>query len=183
MKKLLVLLLISISLNIFGANIHGDLKVWHRVILDFEGPTLSELSTPNPFTDYRLDIEFIGPTGQTYKVPGFFAADGNSSETSANKGNVWRVKFCPDMAGDWKYSVSFVSDQNIAVELTGGASAGYFDGETGFFNVSPSDKTAPDFRAKGTLQYTGGHYFQFAETKEHFLKGGADSPENFLAYE
>jgi hypothetical protein len=41
---------------------------------------------------------------------------------------------------------------------------------------------APDFRAKGMLQYTGEHYFQFAQTKEYFLKGGADSPENFLAY-
>jgi hypothetical protein len=33
------------------------------------------------------------------------------------------------------------------------------------------------------LRYTGEHYFQFAGTKEYFLKGGADSPENFLAYD
>jgi hypothetical protein len=57
-----------------------------------------------------------------------------------------------------------------------------FDGEKGSFNIASSNKMAPDFRAKGMLQYTGEHYFQFAQTKEYFLKGGADSPENFLAY-
>jgi len=32
------------------------------------------------------------------------------------------------------------------------------------------------------LKYVGKHYLQFAETGDYFLKGGADSPENFLAY-
>jgi hypothetical protein len=32
------------------------------------------------------------------------------------------------------------------------------------------------------LRYIGKRYLQFAGTGEYFLKGGADSPENFLAY-
>jgi hypothetical protein len=32
------------------------------------------------------------------------------------------------------------------------------------------------------LKYVGKRYLQFAETGEYFLKGGADSPENFLGY-
>ena len=45
-----------------------------------------------------------------------------------------------------------------------------------------TDKPAPDFRAKGMLRYVGKRYLQFAQTGEFFIKGGADSPENFLAY-
>ena len=32
------------------------------------------------------------------------------------------------------------------------------------------------------LKYVGKRYLQFTETGEYFIKGGADSPENFLAY-
>jgi hypothetical protein len=58
----------------------------------------------------------------------------------------------------------------------------YFDGVTGTFDVAETDKTGRDFRGKGMLQYVGERYLRFAETSEYFLKGGADSPENFLAY-
>jgi len=56
------------------------------------------------------------------------------------------------------------------------------DGENGTLTIAPSDKTGSDLRAQGRLQYVGQHHLQFAETKKYFLKGGADSPENFLAY-
>jgi hypothetical protein len=52
----------------------------------------------------------------------------------------------------------------------------------GSFHISASDKKAPDFRAKGLLKYIGEYYLQHAGNQEYFLKGGADSPENFLAY-
>ncbi|MFC1739400.1 putative collagen-binding domain-containing protein, partial [Planctomycetota bacterium] len=53
---------------------------------------------------------------------------------------------------------------------------------TGKFHIGPFDKKAPDSRAKGMLRYVGKRYLQFAETGEFFIKGGADTPENFLAY-
>ena len=57
-----------------------------------------------------------------------------------------------------------------------------FDGTSGSFEVSPSDKSGRDFRAHGRLEYVNGRYLRFAGSGEDFLKGGADSPENFLAY-
>ncbi|MEX2370949.1 MAG: putative collagen-binding domain-containing protein, partial [Bacteroidales bacterium] len=56
------------------------------------------------------------------------------------------------------------------------------DGMNGTFLVKKSDKTGVDFRAKGRLVNTGNHYLAHAGTGEIFLKGGADSPENFLGY-
>ena len=44
-----------------------------------------------------------------------------------------------------------------------------------------TDKTGRDHRGKGRLRYVGRHHLQFANG-EYFLKAGADSPENLLAY-
>ena len=65
----------------------------------------------------------------------------------------------------------------------GGTSAGFFDGESGSFDILPTDKTGRDHRGKGLLEYVGEHHLRFAENGEWFLKAGADSPENLLAYE
>ena len=54
---------------------------------------------------------------------------------------------------------------------------------SGSFDVIKTNKKGRDHRGKGLLQYVGEHHLQFAETNEWFLKAGADSPENFLAYE
>ena len=49
--------------------------------------------------------------------------------------------------------------------------------------MGPRAPDAPGFLGKGsTLRYVGERYLQWPETGEYFLKGGADSPENFLAY-
>jgi hypothetical protein len=163
--------------------VHGQLRQWHRVVIDFRGPATSETADPNPFTDYRLQVTFSGPEGQHYTVPGFFAADGQAAETSATKGNVWRVCFSPDCVGRWRYRASFRSGPNIAMKLDESAgSALAFDGASGVFSVSATDKREPDLRARGQLRYVGQHYLRFAGTGQAFLKGGADSPENFLAY-
>jgi hypothetical protein len=160
----------------------GELKKWHKVTLTFEGPDANEVPGPNPFLDYRLNV-FFTKGSRCYIVPGYYAADGDASETSASKGNKWRVHFAPDATGRWTYVVSFRTGSNIAVCPEAGAGwPVYFDGVTGTFDVAETDKTGRDFRGKGMLQYVGERYLRFAETSEYFLKGGADSPENFLAY-
>lgn len=166
-----------------GANgtVSGELMQWHKVMLTFDGPGTSETATPNPFRDYRMDVTFTGPSSQSYVVPGYYAADGNSGETSLGSGNRWRVAFAPDEAGTWNYSVSFVTGTDIAADLSGGASAGFFDGATGTFSVAASDKSGADLRAKGKLEYVGDHYLQF-RNGEYFIKGGANSPEVLLEY-
>ena len=136
-----------------AGQVSGELKQWHAVVVTFDGPQSSETATPNPFVDYRLDVTFTGPSGQTYKVPGYYAADGNAGETGSTAGNKWRVKFCPDAAGTWRYTASFVQGTKIAAQPTGGTSAGYFDGTTGSFVVAATDKPANgiDFRGKGQI--------------------------------
>jgi hypothetical protein len=159
------------------AVISGELKKWHRITITFDGPMTSEGAEDNPFLNYRLDVTFTNGKSR-YTVPGFYAADGNADQTGANSGNKWRVYFVPDRVGQWSYSAVFGWGKNIALQpFSGGKSFA-----EGNFYVGPSDKTTPDHRAKGMLRYVKKRYLQFAETKEFFLKAGADSPENFLAY-
>ena len=165
--------------------ISGELKTWHRITLSFDGPESSEDAVnPNPFTDYRLMVTFTNGD-QTLTVPGFYAADGNAAETSATSGNIWRVHFTPPDEGRWKYTVSFRTGTEIAVNTTedAGSPVPPMDGSSGSFTVRPTDKSGRDFRARGMLQYVGGHYMQEAETGDYFIKGGVDSPENLLGYE
>ena len=181
--KIIPLLFITLLLPACSMKIQGDLQQWHTVTLTFNGPRTSEYAADNPFLNYRLNVTFTNGI-DTFIVPGYFTADGNASESGAVSGNKWRVHFTPNAIGKWSYSVSFRKGKDIAVsdnELDGRPVE--FDGETGTFTITPSDKKGRDFRAKGRLQYMGERYLQFAGTHEYFLKGGADSPENFLAYQ
>ena len=47
---------------------------------------------------------------------------------------------------------------------------------------SDSENQQSGFLGKGRLQYTGNRYLQHTGSGEYFIKGGTDSPENFLAY-
>ncbi|MFN3325901.1 MAG: DUF5060 domain-containing protein [Bryobacteraceae bacterium] len=164
--------------------VSGERKVWHRVTLTFDGPSASEDGDPNPFRDYRLNVTFRpAGGGRAYTVPGYFAADGIAAETSAKAGDKWRVHFAPDQEGEWRYEVSFRTGTDVAMSLEPNAGTpAAFDGATGSFRVARSDKQGADFRAKGMLRYIGGFHLRHAGNGEYFLKGGADSPENFLAY-
>ncbi len=162
-----------------SAVVSGELKEWHPLTLSFAGPSASETdASPNPFLDYRLQVTFTGPSGQTYTVPGFFDGDGNGGGT----GNVWRTRFSPDEAGTWSYQASFRKGTDVAVNL--GPAAGTvtgFDGASGNFDVADRDATAPGFLKWGRLEYVGKHYLKFRDGP-YWLKGGANSPENLLGY-
>ena len=165
-----------------NVSIDGELKKWHKVTLHFTGEQFSENDAVNPFLNYRLNVTFKNGA-KTYVVPGFYAADGNAAETSSKKGAIWQVRFTPDAIGTWTYDVSFRKGDAIAVsnDVNAGEAVS-FDGLSGQFTIEASDKEGRDFRAKGRLNYIGERYLQFQDSKEYFLKGGADSPENFLGY-
>jgi hypothetical protein len=177
--------ILIVSIISHGQNktvISGELKKWHKITLTFTGPQTNETAEPNPFRDYRLNVTF-SKGNKRYVVPGYYAADGDAAQTGAKSGNQWRVHFLTDEQGQWNYSVSFRTGRDIAIDNDPNAgSPTAFDGATGTFTVGPSDKTGRDFRSRGMLKYVGKRYLQFAETGEYFLKGGADSPENFLGY-
>jgi hypothetical protein len=169
-------------LLLLQGTVSGETKAWHRVTVTFDGPSTSEGATPNPFRDYRLDVTFTKGT-RSLRVPGFYAGDGNAAESSATSGNKWRVRFCPDEEGTWTYAASFRQGTDIAASIDPAAGSGTsFNGATGSFLVSATDKGGRDHRGKGRLRYVGKHQLQFARTGEFFLKGGADSPENLLAF-
>ncbi len=156
--------------------VSGERKMWRQLTLTFTGPATSEKAAVNPFLDYRLTVTFTrGKT--TYTVPGYYAADGEAARTSADAGDKWRAHFVPDAAGTWKYKVSFRTGEDVALSADGDAGKPTaFDGATGRIEV------APDRRGRGMLRYVGKRYLQFAGTGEYYIKGGADSPENFLGY-
>ena len=96
--------------------VSGELMQWHNVTLTIDGPEASEDGDPNPFMDYRLDVTFSHPeTGLKYKVPGYFAADGDAANSSATSGNKWRAHLSPDHVGQWDYTVSFRKGSGVAV--------------------------------------------------------------------
>ena len=162
----------------------GELKQWHKVTLTLDGPFAHELDTDNnPFTDYNMMVTFTHSSGSpSYKVPGYFAADGNAGETGADSGIKWRAHLSPDKTGKWNYSVAFSTGKNAALENNGKEISKYSN-LSGQFTIGKTDKEGRDFRSKGRLEYVGKHHLQFQGSKEYFIKAGADAPETLLAYE
>ncbi len=52
----------------------------------------------NPFDPEEIDImaDFMAPSGKVWKIPGFYYYSG---------GTLWKLRFSPDEAGTWSYSV------------------------------------------------------------------------------
>jgi Domain of unknown function (DUF5060)/Putative collagen-binding domain of a collagenase len=185
-SRLMVFAALAAGVTAFAndsATLTGELKQWHKVTLTLDGPFAQERDTqPNAFTDFAFNVTFTHESGApSYKVPGYFAADGEAANTSAESGTKWRAHLSPNKAGTWNYSVSFTRGKNAALE-GGGKPLAPFDGVQGSFTIAENDKTGRDFRAHGRLQYVGKHHLQFAGSKEYFLKAGPDAPETLLAY-
>lgn len=59
----------------------------------FELAFQSSVAYPHPLRDVRLTAAFVSPFGETNQVEGFW--DG---------GKTWRVRFAPDLPGNWTYT-------------------------------------------------------------------------------
>lgn len=201
-----IILLAAITLCACGAkneaHFSGKSQVWETLTLSFEGPQLSEAR--ETFTDYVMVVNFFKREGPKqngeiidstfYSVGGYFAADGNAAETGATSGNIWRAHFVPPAEGVWYYTVGFFKGDDIALDMKGWdrnvphpeswGKAGYFHHAEGRFDIAPArlNPGASDFAQKGLLADVRGRYLQYQGTKDYFLKTGAGSPENLLAY-
>jgi hypothetical protein len=164
--------------------LQGELIKWHRVSLIVDGPQTSEMDSDNPFLNYRLDVTFSNGE-EVFVIPGFYAADGNAAETSANSGNKWMVHFTPNKTGVWNYSVSFKKGADMATAPGADEALPAYkaDGAKGSFSISETDKSGIDNRARGRLNYVGKPYLKYEESQEYFIKVGVDAPENLLAFE
>ncbi|MFG0286834.1 MAG: DUF5060 domain-containing protein [Rhodopirellula sp. JB044] len=165
-----------------SVEIGGELKTWHKVVVDLSGPYAHEKdNAPNPFTDYRMTATFRHEDGTQYVIPGFFAADGDAANSHAESGTVWRALFAPDRPGQWSYELTILRGKHVALDDDAEGESVYGT-KTGTFEVAATDKTGRDFRGQGRLDYVGKHYLQFAGSKRYFLKVGADAPETLLAF-
>ncbi|HEX9792531.1 MAG TPA: DUF5060 domain-containing protein [Planctomycetota bacterium] len=156
-------------------------RVWQPIELDFRGvPAEASDDAPNPFLDFRLEVEFHGPSGQTYRVPGFFDGDG----AGGSAGSVWRARFTPDEAGSWHWLVSYRGGPRVAISKDPLAGAPFppLNGKEGSLIVEARDSAAPGFWSLGRLEHVAGHYFRTAAGGP-WIKTGTNSPENFLAFD
>ena len=172
-----------ISSNSYSQNAHisGELKEYHKITLTWDIISMSEsIST---YQDYRLNVTFTSPSGKSYLVPGYFAADGNAAQSGASSGTKWRCHFMATEQGVWQYLVSFRTGPNIATstDLNEGSSVSSINSDSGSFLIIASDKSGVDFRGKGKLEYVGEHFLKWT-TGDYFLKSGTNSPEVFLEY-
>ncbi|MCG6154415.1 DUF5060 domain-containing protein [Rubinisphaera margarita] len=167
------------------ARIEGTKEPWHKLTLSFTGPECSETDTePNPFRDYRFSVTFRhADSDATFKVPGFFAADGRAAETSADRGNVWRAHFAAPHAGRWTWEVEFVQGRLAAIQ-TGEKTepVAPLHGQKGEFTLSESSSEKGSPYARGRLIHNQLRYLTYAETGAPFLKFGPDAPETLLGY-
>lgn len=174
---LLAIVTIVLSCNPNGNTEHFELQKWDKLTLSFEGPETSEDAADNPFLNYRLQVTFT-KDDRSIVLPGFYAADGDAAESSSTSGNIWQVRFRPDEEGEWRYKASFRKGKEIAVSDDPDAGEPLaFDGEEGSVLVS-SAKAGEE----GRLIVGEDQYLQYHDSKRIFLKGGAGSPENFLAF-
>ena len=153
---------------------------WAPGSIDFAGLSVSETDAANPFTDYRLSVTFSQGKKRT-DVRGFFAADGNAAETSAQSGNVWRVRFTPDEVGQWNYGARLVRGPDAALHDQDRPSETIVGQWQGQFTVGPADPAKPEFHRSGVLRGED-HLLRWSGARSYFQKGGANSPENLLGY-
>jgi hypothetical protein len=171
------LIILLTACNAPDPSASADITVakWQKISLDFPGPETNELADLNPFTDYRLDVTFINGDHKL-TIPGYYAADGEAGETGAEAGNIWRVNFRPDMEGFWEWKTDFHRGENVATTGETGQPVNHENASGSIWVIAPVPGET------GRLERNHPRYLQWSETGEYFLKGGADSPENFLAY-
>ncbi len=156
-------------------------KQWETISLNFKGPQLSESDTDNPFLNYKLDVVFEHPD-TSYSVKGFYAADGKAAETSADSGNVWQVRFSADRPGKWTYKASLSHAENIAIDdHTSESTIVDISNSEGKFTVLSNSESQSNFYKNGRISVRSSYFF-FEDKKEYWLKMGANSPENLLAF-
>ncbi|OEK08819.1 hypothetical protein A8C32_00655 [Flavivirga aquatica] len=189
---LLVILMTSLSFSGYGQTVDVDgtspYRKWDKIVLSLTLPSnVTESNTS--FRNTRMDVLFTDPSGKKIRVPGFFAADGNAANTNAKSGKIFKAYLRPYQTGNWKYQVLYYTGNDVALKNVNQLPNPTHNLTGTIGNVTATNATLPDLRAKGRLQYqkTGTNnqrrYLKWAETGEHFLKFGPDSPENLLNYE
>ena len=171
-----------------GVEIGGELRQWHKVTLTLDGPQADERAS-DPESVSRLpddgDVRARVRRAELQRAR-LLRRRRQRRDTSATAGNKWRAHLRRTRPADGTGASRSCPARTRAIDAAVAADAqpvAPFDGLLGSVQMWPlPTRVAPDFRARGPLQYVGGHYLRFAGTGEYFLKVGADSPETLLAY-
>jgi hypothetical protein len=170
-RSIIILIVLSLVIISSEVSVHSQeldtFPKWSRVEIEFTGPSSLGMGSPNPF-QIQVDVTFTGPASQVFTVPAFYDGDG----AGGLDGDIWKVRFSPNIAGTWTYITS--------------STEGSLNGLNGTFLVSDTNGCQttvpgglPNFACVGRLEYTGEHYLKFAEGP-YWLKGGINEPEDFL---
>ena len=130
-----------------------------------------------------MTVTFAHESGSpSYRVPGYFAADGNAANTSATAGNKWRAHLAPDKTGRWTYRISFVSGKGVALpRRRQGSRSRRSTARTGTFRSRRPTRRPRLSRARAAA-VRGQALPAVRRQRRIFPEVGADSPETLLAY-
>ena len=149
MKKLLILFFTAITCSIQAQNISTGL--YQPIELTFNGNPYSVQD--NPVRDIEL-ITVWSNGNKSYSIYGFYDGDGQGGM----EGNIFKVRFCPTQAGQWKLERVTSNDlqlnhqkEGLVVECTNSTNHG-------FWEVDPDSPGQRWFkRSDGTHQYFSGN--------------------------
>lgn len=163
----------------------AEMRAHQPITINIYGPELSETGDQNPFLDYRCDV-ILSDFNTKITVPAYFAGEANTADSGAESGKLWRAHFVPPRAGPWTYEVRLLHGKDVAIaDKPEGESENGAKNEketySAEFAVDEVDPSQPQQRI-GKILAPGDGYLRYAGSGEVFIKGGADSPENFLAY-
>ena len=116
-------------------------------------------------------------------MPGYYAADGNAAESSADAATAGTsIRARRSGRVDVDRFVSHGSRRGNFRRTHGGRRRPHSTAPAGTLTIGPADAASAGLPRQGRLQYVGQRYLRFAEIGKYFLKSGADSPENLLAF-
>jgi len=140
MRKILVLCLMIIQ----GISILAeDVKIWTRHEIQFR----SDKTYDNPVYDVRdFSITFRSPSGRNLTVNGFW--DG---------GTDWKVRFCPDETGIWKWTTTCSDLNNKGLH-----------NQNGSFNCIVNNSTEEIYSRGSIIHPKGLYYLTYSDGKPFF---------------
>jgi hypothetical protein len=81
-------LVLALLITTLAAADEAQFAKWSKIEFSFRGPDSRGGGTPNPFA-VKLDVDFSGPGGRHFRVPGFYDGDGRLD--IVNKPFVWQT--------------------------------------------------------------------------------------------
>jgi hypothetical protein len=130
----------------------GRGSVYSVVELVFNGPTLGPSDTPAKDVDFWVRVQHESGS-PSYKIHGFWDGDGQGG----NRGNVFKVRFCPTRAGRWNIA-EVSSNRQELVQKQGDYITATASNLHGFWEVDTSSPGNRWYkRSDGSHQYIVGN--------------------------